>query len=136
MANKADHGHTRSISEDEDLAEWDGDIWGKGALEEYVKNKPGRCLVLIRGFVVDATNYLSEHVSTQVLGTKLHPKNFALQPGGVATVRRYSLRTGNMNERSARDATWAFNGGLNNHSRAATRRMRELRIAKYIVQHT
>lgn len=65
MANKANHGHTHNTSEDEDLEEWDGEIWGKGKLEEYVQSKPGRCLVLIRGFVVDATSYLGEHVSTQ-----------------------------------------------------------------------
>lgn len=29
-----------------------------------------------------------------------------------------------------RDATWAFDGGLNNHSRAAKRRMMELRVAR------
>ena len=30
-----------------------------------------------------------------------------------------------------RDADWAFNGGLNNHSRAARKRMQELRVAYY-----
>jgi stearoyl-CoA desaturase (Delta-9 desaturase) len=30
-----------------------------------------------------------------------------------------------------RDATWAFGGGLNNHSRAAKRRMRELIVARF-----
>jgi len=29
------------------------------------------------------------------------------------------------------DATWAFDGGLNNHSRAAVRSMKELRLARY-----
>ena len=29
-------------------------------------------------------------------------------------------------------ADWAFNGGLNNHSRAAKRRMYELRVAKLV----
>ena len=30
-----------------------------------------------------------------------------------------------------RDADWGFNGGLNNHSRAARKRMQELRVAYY-----
>ena len=29
------------------------------------------------------------------------------------------------------DATWAFDGGLNKHSRAAKRRLKELRVARF-----
>lgn len=82
MANKANHGHTHTTSEDEDLEEWDGEIWGKGKLEEYVHSKPGRCLVLIRGFVVDATSYLFEHVRTQNFDIKLCLKFSLYSLGG------------------------------------------------------
>lgn len=51
------------------------------------------------------------------------------QPGGAALLRQYGLKT----EGDAwRGADWAFYGGLNNHSRAARRRARELRVARYI----
>lgn len=54
----------------------------------------------------------------------------SLQPGGVGLLQKYSIK-------QARDvdvwydADWAFNGGLNNHSRAARKRMQELRVAYY-----
>lgn len=56
------------------------------------------------------------------------------QPGGAGILRRYSVRLDmkDQNNELARDATWAFNGGLNNHSRAAKRRVCELRLAKYV----
>jgi stearoyl-CoA desaturase (delta-9 desaturase) len=46
-------------------------------------------------------------------------------------LRAYSIRRGGVGEKW-RDATWAFDGGLNNHSRAAKRRMRELRVARFV----
>lgn len=45
-------------------------------------------------------------------------------------LRNYSLRPSSADSKAWRDATWAFDGGLNNHSRAAKRRMRDLRIAQ------
>lgn len=43
---------------------------------------------------------------------------------------RYSVRIDQDNAQ-ARDATWAFDGGLSNHPRVAKKRMQALRFAKY-----
>ncbi|KZP25296.1 hypothetical protein FIBSPDRAFT_918440 [Athelia psychrophila] len=90
-------------------AVWVGDVWGVDALREYIRGKPGRCVLLLDGLLVDATSYLGEH------------------PGGAALLRRYAVSP----KGEGMDATWAFDGGLNNHSRAARRRMSELIVAKY-----
>lgn len=71
MATKAHHAH-HSHSEDEDLEDWEGEIWGKNELEGYIRAKPGGCIVLIRGFVVDATSYLGEHVSHSLDATNAY----------------------------------------------------------------
>jgi stearoyl-CoA desaturase (delta-9 desaturase) len=56
---------------------------------------------------------------------------FFSQPGGANILRKYSVRL--QDEIGTwRKADWAFNGGLNNHSRAAKRRMYELRVAKLV----
>lgn len=41
---------------------WEGRVWTNGQLDEYIKARPGRCVVLIDGYAVDVTNYLGEHV--------------------------------------------------------------------------
>lgn len=41
---------------------WNGEVWNAVQVQEYVK-KPGKCVVLIDGFVVDVTSYLGDHVS-------------------------------------------------------------------------
>lgn len=61
------------------------------------------------------------------------------QPGGATILRKYALprRTDELgSEKSGREtyelwneATWAFMGGLNIHSRAATSRLEEFTIA-------
>lgn len=61
MIQKHHHGHNHT-SEDEDMAQWDGEAWGMQQVEQYIRDKPGRCIILVRGFVVDATSYLKEHV--------------------------------------------------------------------------
>ncbi|EPQ60464.1 hypothetical protein GLOTRDRAFT_135138 [Gloeophyllum trabeum ATCC 11539] len=95
--------------------EWSGAVWTKEKAEEYVAENPQRCVLLIEGFLVDATAYLKEH------------------PGGARLLREYSLRRGTEPERlSWRDASWAFDGGLNNHSRAAKKRLREFRVARLV----
>ncbi|KZT73326.1 hypothetical protein DAEQUDRAFT_662387 [Daedalea quercina L-15889] len=76
----------------------------------------GRCVVVLDGFAVDVTGYLGEH------------------PGGAALLRKYSVRSGCAQEDAWKEADWAFHGGMNNHSRAARRRMRELRVAKLVVR--
>jgi hypothetical protein len=54
------------------------------------------------------------------------------KPGGAGLLRKYSAvakgETSHSNGWS--DASWAFGGGLNNHSRGARRRMEELKVAK------
>ncbi|KAI0931581.1 hypothetical protein AcW1_001054 [Taiwanofungus camphoratus] len=106
--------------------EWQGETWTWEQVGEYVlagKNK-GRCVIVINGYAVDATEYLGEH------------------PGGSALLRKYSVRANSCGdphddavspaaqEALWRKADWAFDGGMNNHSHVAKRRMRELRVAK------
>lgn len=58
--------------------------------------------------------------------------HIAPQPGGRAVIDLYALRPAR-NEDSVRplkDASWAFGGGLNKHSRSAVNRMRGLRVAR------
>lgn len=100
----------------------------------YVREQPTRCVVLLNGWVVDVTSYLREHVSHQ-LGPFLmavYLMILALQPGGAVILRKYALTSEDNESKDLklRDASWAFDGGLNNHSRAAVRQMKELRVAK------
>ncbi|ESK86954.1 acyl- desaturase [Moniliophthora roreri MCA 2997] len=108
MSHKAAHGVPPKEDEDQALSEWTID----DAID-HLQSNPSRCLVSISGYVVDITGYLGEH------------------PGGSMLLRRYSLQLEVGAERYKwPDATWAFEGGLNNHSRAATRRMKEFRLAR------
>ncbi|KAF9225256.1 hypothetical protein BS17DRAFT_700052 [Gyrodon lividus] len=92
---------------------WSGPEWNIEETEVYATSNPAKCVFVIEGFVVDVTDYLREH------------------PGGAKVLRNHSIRN-HANSMSWRDASWAFGGGLNNHSRAARRRMYELRVAKLI----
>lgn len=49
-------------------AVWVGDVWGVDALREYIRGKPGRCVLLLDGLLVDATSYLGEHVRVVLSG--------------------------------------------------------------------
>lgn len=89
---------------------WEGSTWGTRQLEESARQ--GKCMIIVDGYIVDATSYLGEH------------------PGGSAILRRYAFRSA---DEALVDASWAFDGGLNNHSWPARRRMKELRVAKYKV---
>ena len=40
---------------------WSGETWTKERLAEYAGAK-GRCVLLLRGYVVDVTDYMTEHV--------------------------------------------------------------------------
>ncbi|KDR81085.1 hypothetical protein GALMADRAFT_153433 [Galerina marginata CBS 339.88] len=92
---------------------WNGEIWNIDKLKRFAREKTGRCIVLIDGFAIDVTPYLGEH------------------PGGVNLLRKYSVGlSGDID--AWHQADWAFSGGMNNHSRAARRRMRELRVAKLV----
>ncbi|KAF5353664.1 hypothetical protein D9758_008688 [Tetrapyrgos nigripes] len=97
-------------------------MWTMKDVEEYVDAKQGRCVLLIGEWVVDATSYLGEH------------------PGGAVLLRKYAFKKANLGsdmdsklnpESQWPDSTWAFEGGLNNHSRAAVRRMKEFRLGRY-----
>ncbi|KAF9531903.1 fatty acid desaturase-domain-containing protein [Crepidotus variabilis] len=106
MQRKASFG-----SSDEEEEHWTGTIWNLAQLKSITLEDKSRCLMALNGFVVDATDYLKEH------------------PGGATLLRKYSVRIDADEDIWAR-ASWAFSGGLNNHSSAARRRMKELRVAK------
>ncbi|KAF5353846.1 hypothetical protein D9758_010555 [Tetrapyrgos nigripes] len=97
-------------------------MWTMKDVEEYVDAKQGRCVLVIGEWVVDATSYLGEH------------------PGGGALLRKYAFKKANPGSGSDSklnpesqwpDSTWAFEGGLNNHSRTAVRRMKDFRLGRY-----
>ncbi|KAJ6609376.1 hypothetical protein B0H10DRAFT_1813934 [Mycena sp. CBHHK59/15] len=104
MRFKDKHG----VPPTEEDTPWEGQSWNLTQAREYVQSKPGSCLVVIDGYFVEVTTYLGEH------------------PGGANILRKYSLRL----QQDLIDASWAFDGGLNNHSRSARRRMREFRRAR------
>ncbi|KAJ7654837.1 hypothetical protein B0H17DRAFT_1163477 [Mycena rosella] len=88
---------------------WEGERWDISQAYAYINSKPGSCVVVIDDCFVDATAYLGEH------------------PGGASLLRKYSVRP----HQDLIEATWAFDGGLNNHSRSARKRMGEFRIARF-----
>lgn len=69
MHEKHKHGALSESSTDESGDDWPGEIWDMDRLEEYQQDKPGKCVVLLDGFVVDVTSYLGDHVC----GYKFHP---------------------------------------------------------------
>ncbi|KAF8831729.1 hypothetical protein HHX47_DHR1001275 [Lentinula edodes] len=121
MNHKSLHGEPprEDVNEEQDsLSKSVGNAsqhWSVAATKLYVREHPDRCFLLLNGWVVDVTLYLGEH------------------PGGASLLRRYAIRLREDNEAEDQkwhDASWAFDGGLNNHSRAAVKRMKELRVAK------
>ncbi|KAF7303190.1 Stearoyl-CoA desaturase [Mycena kentingensis (nom. inval.)] len=104
MRHKEKHG----VPPEEDTL-WTGETWNLDKAHEYILAKPGSCVVVIDDYFVDVTAYLGEH------------------PGGAMILRKYSVRP----KQELVVASWAFDGGLNNHSRSARRRMKEYRVAKY-----
>ncbi|TFK56611.1 hypothetical protein OE88DRAFT_1709215 [Heliocybe sulcata] len=110
------HSHHESIpEEDEENWKWEKGLWSKDDVQRYISERPERCVLLVGGYLSDATGYMKEH------------------PGGSVLLREYSIRPHKSDEKETwRDASWAFDGGLNNHSRAAKKRLAELRIAKLI----
>ncbi|PPR01932.1 hypothetical protein CVT24_001271 [Panaeolus cyanescens] len=89
---------------------WDGKSWNMQQILEFASENTGRCIVLIDGYAVDVTSYFGEH------------------PGGAGLLRRYGVSSKKGME-TWLEADWAFNGGLNNHSRAARKKMMKLRVA-------
>ncbi|KAG6817937.1 hypothetical protein H0H87_012405 [Tephrocybe sp. NHM501043] len=101
--------NSQSIADNEDT--WTGEAWNLDLFYKFIDKFPGRCIIEIDGFAVDATDYLAEH------------------PGGAGLLRKYAV---NRVRGKSLDASWAFGGGLNNHSRAAKLQMEAMRIAKII----
>ncbi|CUA72895.1 hypothetical protein RSOLAG22IIIB_05084 [Rhizoctonia solani] len=90
--------------------------WDLARLEWHVQNER-RTIILIDGWIVDVSRYMSEH------------------PGGPALLRQYSFKPrlgADATDIGTQDSSWAFNGGMNNHTRIARARMRALRIARYV----
>ncbi|OJT10008.1 Acyl-CoA desaturase 1 [Trametes pubescens] len=124
------HNTYMSGSEEEDDA-WGGPVWTAAELAAHAREE-GRCVLLLDGYAVDASEYLAEH------GPATHAEN-TRQPGGALLLRRYAIGAGGGADANAdgphtsrplRDANWAFHGGINKHSQAAQRRMRQLRVAR------
>lgn len=51
---------------DSDVDSWDGELWDITRVKEFAQTKAGCCLILINGFMVDATPYLGKHVSANI----------------------------------------------------------------------
>lgn len=66
--------------------------------------KEGELLIIVDGLVYDVSSYVNDH------------------PGGAKLLKAYS----------GRDASLAFNGGLNNHTQAARTKARSLAIATLV----
>ncbi|KAG8803349.1 hypothetical protein FRC17_006192, partial [Serendipita sp. 399] len=90
----------------------------KWSLDGLTKQAQSRgCLLVIDGYVVDVSSYIGEH------------------PGGAVFLRRFAVPKENLQENEDwRSATWAFQGGMNVHSRIAKKRMASFRVAKLIEQ--
>ncbi|KAJ8496691.1 hypothetical protein ONZ51_g948 [Trametes cubensis] len=115
-------GSDSTTGSEEECEDWQGQVWTVEQLAEYACGK-GRCVLLLDGYAVDATEYLAEH------------------PGGASLLRRYAVMSetlklpGNSpppNRSGARNADWAFYGGINKHTMAARRQMRRLRVAQVL----
>lgn len=107
---------------------WEGQVWNLEELKRYIRALPGQSVVIIDGYAVDATPYLAEHVR-YYLSYMCHMRTHDThKPGGAGLLRSYSVKGEASN--GLADASWAFGGGLNNHSRSARHRMQELRVAK------
>ncbi|KLO07101.1 putative stearoyl-CoA desaturase [Schizopora paradoxa] len=88
-------------------------LWTERELSEYVgEGKTRRCVLVINERVVDVSVYLNEH------------------PGGPTLLRKYAYKPPGDSKDIGRNATWAFMGGMNKHSRAANRRLQEITVAR------
>ena len=116
------------IEEEEDIP-----IWSSNDVENFTA-KENRCLILLDGYIVDTTSYLSEHVSAiYLVECRAIAHHHIQQPGGSKLMREYALK--NVRIRAAPhawpDASVAFHGGINIHSWAANQQVKKLRIAKF-----
>lgn len=58
-------------------SEWNGEDWDKERLAEFVREKPGRCVVVIDGYAIDVTKYLGEHVRFSLFSKLDHPVTYS-----------------------------------------------------------
>ncbi|KAF8513810.1 fatty acid desaturase-domain-containing protein [Gautieria morchelliformis] len=86
--------------------------WGRTELEDFVLSGR-RTVILIEGHAVDVTSFIKEH------------------PGGASILQEYAVFAdkGTQHQQPIRDATQAFLGRFNNHTRGAREQMRALRVA-------
>ncbi|KAJ7883125.1 hypothetical protein B0H13DRAFT_1890557 [Mycena leptocephala] len=100
---------------------WTGNTWDITQAIEYVASRAGCCAMIIDESLVDVTLCLGEHFWPLI-------RDSATAGWSQNTEK---LCAGCTARRGPVDLveSWAFNGGLNNHSRSARRRMRMLRIA-------
>lgn len=63
MFYKDRHG----IPPPDDETLWQGTVWDAKQLDDHVRANSGCCLVIVGGFVIDATGYLGEHVCARVI---------------------------------------------------------------------
>ncbi|KAF9454214.1 hypothetical protein P691DRAFT_798462 [Macrolepiota fuliginosa MF-IS2] len=101
-----------TISEEKE----DVPTWTQTQIGSYLSTG-NRCVILLDGYIVDATTYLSEH------------------PGGAKLVRSYSLKyetISNTDPNTWPDASVPFHGGMNIHSWAANQEAKKMRVAKII----
>ncbi|KAF8507674.1 hypothetical protein JB92DRAFT_2959062 [Gautieria morchelliformis] len=87
--------------------------WGRTELEDFVISER-RTVILIEGHAVDVTSFIKEH------------------PGGASILQEYTvfnIDKETQRQQPIRDATQAFLGRFNNHTRGAREKMRALRVA-------
>ncbi|KAG8889623.1 hypothetical protein FRB98_003426 [Tulasnella sp. 332] len=117
------HGYSEMVPEvaplrsDVDVAL---DVWDATQLYAYIETMGDKAVVLvIDGWVVDATRFASEH------------------PGGALLLKKFAVRPPNNDDRLSKlhrfagegSADWAFHT-LNDHSRNARRKLGDMRLAK------
>ncbi|KAK2461446.1 hypothetical protein APHAL10511_005909 [Amanita phalloides] len=88
--------------------------WTTEEVFDYVAKDEKLCVLVINGYIIDVTNYLTTH------------------PGGSDILRKYRVvARGTSNEAEIwKEGSWAFSGGLNNHSRMASRQLREFVLGR------
>jgi cytochrome b involved in lipid metabolism len=88
--------------------------WNLNQASRYIENVPGRTLIIVGKYFVEiSADFLDEH------------------PGGANVLLSYSISpNGGQKAVGLRNATWAFYGGLNNHTRGARNRLKEMRVAR------
>lgn len=105
------------------------ETWGRKQLQSYVENGRKKVL-LIDGWIVDVTSYMKDHPGGSSILTK-----FLAIPASAETIHDSGVDIGESDEvaQPLKDATAAFNGGLNNHSSAAKEKVKMFRVARLVV---